>query len=95
MEAPRVTIHQLTDDQGTDGAAARELLKNAEVIIGVDVMSQREFLVYGRELLSEIGESAAPREVPVLHVELDQETRELEWLCAAVTALKGRHEYEG
>ena len=72
----------------------RKLLADAAVIMGVDVMSQREFLVYGRKTLEQIVRSGATQRVPVVDVALDQETDELEKLLALVTVLKGHDDYQ-
>jgi len=72
----------------------RRDLKDAEVIIGVDVMSQRPFLVYGRDTVERVAAGGRAKKVRALAVELDQETEELERLCALVQVLKGRHDYQ-
>lgn len=70
------------------------LLAEADVILGVDVMSQRQFLVYGRELLSRIVDSGKGAECEVVRVALDQDTLELELLIALVIQLKGTQDYD-
>ena len=67
----------------------REMLRQADVILGVDVMTRREFLLYGRETLEEIAETGQPETIGIVRVELDQETGELEKLTALVEELKG------
>jgi hypothetical protein len=71
---------------------SRPFLAAAEIIFSVDVMSQKKTVVYGREALALIGEGPSPR---VLCVELDEDTDELERLCALVQVTKGRHECQG
>ncbi len=71
----------------------RRSLADARVIIGVDVMSQRKFVVYGRKVLEEIAKGGAEQRIPVIYVAIDQETDELERLIALVTVLKGHHDY--
>jgi hypothetical protein len=73
----------------------REWLTEAEVIIGIDVMSRHRFLVYGRDALEEVVRSGEPREMDVFAVELDRETDELERLCALAEVVKGRCDYRG
>jgi hypothetical protein len=75
-------------------ADPRAALHAAAVIIGVDVMSGREFLVYGRPLLEEIQKSGMPRPLAVFKVGLDEDTDELEKLIALVQVVKGRHDYD-
>ena len=67
----------------------REMLRQADVILGVDVMSRREFLLYGRETLEQIAESGQPETIGIVRVELDQETEELAKIAALVEELKG------
>jgi hypothetical protein len=72
-------------------AHKRQLLEDASVVIGCDVMSRREFVVFGRNELRQVAKGRPHGDV--LFVELDQETDELEFLCAVCEMLKGRHEY--
>src|SRR5262245_9463635 len=68
-------------------------LRGARVILGVDVMSGRPFVVYGRKTLGRIARTGRPERVQSLWIGLDQDTDELEKLLALVTVVKGRHEY--
>lgn len=72
----------------------RESLATADVILGVDVMTEREFLVYGRDALEDVTEGGEPRPMVVLRVGLDQETDELEKLIALVQTTRGRNDYQ-
>jgi hypothetical protein len=72
----------------------RPALQQAQLILGVDVTTGREFLVYGRKTLEKIIRTGKGRQVRTLKVSLDQETDELERLLALVTVVKGRHDYE-
>jgi len=67
----------------------REMLRQADVILGVDVMSRRELLLYGRETLEQIAQIGLPETIGIVRVELDQETKELAKLTALVEELKG------
>jgi hypothetical protein len=73
---------------------AHRIMNEAELIFGTDVMSGRAFLVYGRDLLQEIANSGATRNLSVVAVELDQDTDELETLIALVQVLKGKDDYQ-
>ena len=68
-------------------------IEDAEVIIGIDRLTQKEFLIYGRERLQEIARSAEARGVNFLQIEFDQRTDDLEKLLALVNFVKGRHDY--
>jgi hypothetical protein len=70
------------------------IMNEAELIFGIDIMSSREFLIYGRDLLHEIANSGATRNVSVVAVELDQDSDELETLIALVQVLKGKDDYQ-
>jgi hypothetical protein len=72
----------------------RRALAHAQVIFGVDVMSQREFLVYGRKVLEQIVKSGKAQTLSVIYVALDQETDELEKLLALVNVVKGHDDYQ-
>jgi hypothetical protein len=91
-----VPIHALYDANGLRPRSAddpRPALDAAEVILGVDVKSGDQFLVYGREARRGAAGGALAMALRVLRVELDLDTQELELLCAMVAAVKGRHEY--
>ena len=68
-------------------------IEDAEVIIGIDRVTQKEFLIYGRERLQEISRTAEARGVNFLQIEFDQRTDDLEKLLALVQFVKGRHDY--
>ena len=91
-----IPIAALFDDGAGPNVSTdpRKSLNDAAVIIGVDVMSQREFLVYGRKTLENIVRSGVSQKTPVVYVALDQETDELEKLVALVTVIKGHHDYQ-
>jgi hypothetical protein len=71
----------------------RPTLDRADVIFGVDVMSGREFLVYGRKTLEEIVATGESRELALVRIGIDQETDELEKLLALVSVVKGSFDY--
>lgn len=79
---------------GLPTESAKGAIAEAEVIVAVDVDSKREAIVYGRRLLEEIADSAESCTCSVFYVALDENSLELEWLCAAVKSIKGHHDYE-
>lgn len=92
-----VSIHALFDSQGigpNPDADPRQELHDADVILGVDVMSERQFFMYGREALAEIMRTRKGRPLRVARIAIDQETDELEKLSALVRVIKGRCDYE-
>ena len=72
----------------------RPVVYSADLIFGVDVMSRKQFLVYGQPTLRRIIKTGKSEHCRVLRIELDRETDELERLCAVVQAVKGRHDYQ-
>jgi hypothetical protein len=88
MEKPTIAVHSLEIPE------YREELRKADVVFGVDVNTQREFLVYGRATLEQIVTSGQGEHLRVARVELDQETNELEFLLAVIQTLRGHHDYQ-
>ena len=81
-----IPIEALFDESGTGPnlrADPRHALNDAEVVIGVDVMTQREHLIYGRELLQQIAGGKLSRSGKVIRIGIDDETEELEKLAAS------------
>ena len=73
----------------------RPMLHRAEVIFGVDVMTGHQFLVFGKAALQKIVASGTAENLQTVYIGLDQETDELEKLCALVQTIKGYYDYEG
>lgn len=82
------------DEAGFDPC---ELIRGADVIMGVDVMSRRQFIVYGREFLEAATRSETPPLAGIITIELDEgiETDDLERLLGLVESIKGKHDYVG
>jgi hypothetical protein len=72
-----------------------DLVNAAEVILGVNIKDEREFLLYGREHLDRIVDSGEAERLNVLRIELDQESDDLERAIALMQTVKGKHDYEG
>ena len=72
----------------------REMIESAEIIVGVAREDGHGFLVFGRDKLQAIAKSGREESLYVLRVGLDQETDDLEKLCAVVKGVKGKHDYE-
>lgn len=70
----------------------RQALRDAHIIMGLDVMSCRKFLVFGRGTQKKIasGRLQVPR---TEFISLDRDTDELDNLIALVQVVKGRHGY--
>ena len=67
----------------------RALVAEADVIIGVDRLTQREFTVFGTPSLESTVTIKKPTAMQVVQVSLDFETGELEELAAIVREIKG------
>lgn len=80
-----IHVNELELDSG------RHLLDEADEVVGRDIMSERQFLVYGREALQRVVDGHEPPR-SLLYVTLDQDADEL---GAACQVIKGRHEYIG
>jgi hypothetical protein len=91
-----ISIHALFASDGINPnleSDPRGMLDGADLIFGVDTMSHREFLVYGRDSLQEVVKSGRARQMSVVRIELDQDTTELELLIALVRVMKGKDDY--
>jgi hypothetical protein len=95
LPAP-VPLNALLDDNHEldPAAAACADVYAADVILGVDVVSQKQFIVFGRKTLRRLVRGGAGRGAKVLLIAVDEETEELPKLLTLVMATKGRHDYE-
>lgn len=85
MHGHQVSVYEIHGDSG------RELMETADLVVGVDIISNRHVLVYGRDAVQQIvDEHKLPRSV--LYVTYDQDANELEYLCAVCQIIKGRHD---
>jgi hypothetical protein len=76
-------------------ATARSALVEADVIIGVDTASQREFTVFGTPALESTMSLKRLSAMRVVRVTLDCSNKELERLIALVRGIKGPELYQG
>jgi len=72
----------------------RTAFETADVIFGVDVVSGREILVFGRGAQQTIAVTGMEDRLRVLRVSIDGAGDELELLIAACEAYRGHHDYE-
>ena len=72
----------------------RTAFETADVIVGVDVATGQEILVFGRgaRLMSQT--MAATDQLRVLRVTIDCASEELELLTTACEIYRGRHDYD-
>jgi hypothetical protein len=84
--------------EGRDAIAAdeyRQLLAVADLIFGIDVMSEKQLLVFGRLSLEELVRTGESHILRVVNVGLNQETTDIEVLAALVYDIRGHHDYHG
>lgn len=65
------------------------LLNDAEVVIGVDAMTEDFYIVFGREKLAAVTESGGSQYVAILQIGIDADTEDLEKLCYLMLTVKG------
>jgi hypothetical protein len=71
------------------GAETREILLEADVVIGVDLPSHREFTVYGTPAYESTVTMKKPSAMRVVQVTLDCACGQLEELATLVRDIKG------
>ena len=71
----------------------KDLLLQADVILGLDVMSQREYVIFGKARLKRIADTGQGEDLRILRVSLDEATDDLDKLCGLVMLLRGRFDY--
>jgi hypothetical protein len=86
-------METISIDSLRNTADARQALADADVVIGVDVDSQRVFTVFGTPALEESIQFVRGGALRMVRVSVNKEAGELEQLVAMVQAIKGRHEY--
>ena len=94
----RIPGHPLSALVGLHKAAAQASLHDADVIIGRDVETDREFVVYGRDTLQSVAsgdDEAAGYNIVCIELYLYSQEDELEQLLEVVRSVKGRDEYKG
>ena len=71
----------------------RTAFETADVILGVDVLTNREILVFGRDALQMVAISGMTDWPRVLRISIDSDSDELEMLVAACEAFRGHQDY--
>jgi hypothetical protein len=89
---PPVSVDAFLGDNPADDAHAD--LRAADVILGVDNVSQKQFIIFGRRVLRRLVRGGPGRGAKVLRITLRQDTEELALLLTLVCATKGPHDYE-
>jgi hypothetical protein len=76
-------------------AEYRQLLAVADLIFGVDVLSGKQSIVFGRLSLEELVRTGQSNILGVVNIGLDRDTLEMEKLATLVQDIKGHHDYCG
>lgn len=99
-EHPAVPIEALFDEDGScpnesAGFDVRQVLNTAKVILGRDVMTGREFILFGRDTVERVASGQEPEGAELLVISLDDDERsnDLERIIGLVETIKGRHDY--
>lgn len=74
----------------------RGALEAAQVILGHDVMTGHEFILFGRQTVERIARGIEPEGAVTLRVALDHDpaSGDIARITALVAAIKGRHDYQ-
>ena len=80
--------------ESIESPETRAALGEADLIFGFDISREKDVLMYGRQALKAIVESGVSTPLRVVRIKYDQRTgNSLEYLIAAVRALKGHDDY--
>ncbi len=74
---------------------SRRMLAAADLIFGIDVISRKQTIVYGRSSLEELLHTGHSGILGVLNVGVDQQSEEIDKLATLVQDVKGHHDYHG
>jgi hypothetical protein len=88
-----IPIEALFDE--LKGVKQRSVMVRAEVIIGVDRATQRQFTVFGTPSLEETVTLGGTQALSTVRIDLDTQNGDLEKLAALVQVLKGRADFLG
>jgi hypothetical protein len=98
LEHPDIVPIEAFFGEGRDPNAEvdyRRLLADADLIFGVDVMSGKQSIMFGRLSLEELVRTGQSNILGVVNVGLNQETMEIDKLATLVQDIKGHHDYCG
>ena len=96
LEHPDIVPIEALFGEGRDPNAEleyRRLLAVADLIFGIDAISGKQSIVFGRLSLEELVRTGESQILRVVNVGLDQETTEIEKLATLVQDIKGHHDY--
>ena len=98
LEHPDIVPIEALFGEGRDPTAEidyRRLLADADLIFGVDVVSGKQSIMFGRLSLEKLVRTGQSNILGVVNVGLDQETMKIEKLATLVQDIKGHHDYCG
>ena len=91
---PIEKFFQVSSDPNTEDRY-KQLLADADLIFGIDEVSGKQSIVYGRLSLQELVRCGQCNILGIVNIGLDQETMDLEKLATMVQEIKGHHDYYG
>jgi|GEM_PF-1875742 len=83
------------DSNSVEEGGYKQLLADADLIFGIDELSGKQSIVYGKMPLEELVRCGRSNVLGVVNIGVDEETLDLEKLAAIVQEIKGYHDYSG
>jgi hypothetical protein len=90
-----VPLEALLKNDHPPDSDPRPAFRFADVVLGTDTKSTRNAIVFGRTTLERAQRRAPRKPVLIVRVSIDEDTDDLEKLCALCQVRKGRHEFDG
>jgi len=87
--------HFFRDTNLMESGKYMQLLADADLIFGIDELSGKQSVVYGRTSLEELVRCGQCNIMGVVNIAVDEETSDLEKLAAIVQEIKGFHDCSG
>ena len=76
-------------------AAQLQMIRQADIVMGVDGDFGNRFILYGRELLQQIrDEEAQPGKLYVVQCEINSSSNKLADVLAAIESVRGHHDFK-
>ncbi|MCS6851080.1 MAG: hypothetical protein NZ700_07930 [Gemmataceae bacterium] len=75
-------------------AAQAKMIREADIVVGVDEDFGNRFILFGRDLLQRIrDEDYQPPQLRVVHCTINETTNKLKDVLATIASLRGRHDF--
>jgi len=83
------------DSNPIAGGGYKQLLADADIVFGIDELSGKQSIVYGKMSLDELVRYGHCKILGVVNIGVDEEALDLEKLAEIVQEVKGYHDYSG